>query len=142
MLNTGEQHGNQMTETPVWDRRAWQPTAQKAGRQAGRQAMLRSTLWGTLQPGSWSQEQKLPCETQQQQHPLPSPPPTLAGLRYPTQRAAPSLAHSGTVISLEQDWGIQGNRKSLGWLWEQLPNPESVVPFPEEELSAPKVTGT
>lgn len=30
----------------------------------------------------------------------------------------------------------------MGWLWEALPNPESEVPFPEEKLTAPKVTGT
>lgn len=61
-----------------------------------------------------------------------------------TPGAAPFPGHPSTVPSPQgQDRDFQGDRKHLGCLWEELPNPESVVPFPEEEeLTAPKVTDT
>lgn len=66
----------------------------------------------------------------------------VAGLRPPTQRAAPFLGHSSTAISPEQDWGVQDKQEESGWLWEELLNLEIVTPFPEEELSGHKVTDT
>lgn len=66
----------------------------------------------------------------------------LQGHAPPLREQQPSLAHSGTVPSLLRTaLGQPGQQEEFGWLWEEFPDPERRA-FPEEELTAPQVTGT